>query len=346
MAGHASPARAVAAAAGPGADGAEAAAGTRAGAARTAHGPRISVVIPTLDAGPGFRHLCRHLQRVRDRYDLEVLVIDSGSRDSTPDEAERAGFRVHRIDPAAFGHGRTRNLGVRMTSGDVICFLTQDVLPCTPDWPARFAAMLAAPGVAGVYGRQVPRDASTMEMFFVAVNYPPEPLRYGPVPGIAGDGEPCRRSGGARPDGSRLPRELVRAATPRPGRVLFSNAFSAVRRDVVLRIPFREDVPVSEDQVWAIEALAAGYTIAYEPAAEALHAHRYTLRGLFRRTYLIARALRQVGLDRGASLPESVRFLATELRYIIRQGHVHRLPGLLAYEFVRWAGFHAGRRGA
>src|SRR5690606_4918961 len=146
-------------------------------------------------------------------------------------------------------------------------------------------------------------------------------------------------------NGSRLPRELVRAATPRPGRVLFSNAFSAVRRGVALRIPFSEDIPVSEDQVWAIQALAAGYTIAYEPAAEALHAHRYTLRGLYRRACLIARALRQVGLDRGASLPESVRFLAAELRYFARQGHVHRFPGLLAYEFVRWAGFRAGRWG-
>ena len=299
-------------------------------------GPRISVVIPTLNGGAKFRHLCRHLEIVRDRYDLEVLVIDSGSGDSTLEHAERAGFHVHRIDPAEFGHGRTRNLGVQMTNGDIVCFLTQDVLPCTPDWPERFARALEEPGVAGVYGRQVPRDATTMEMFFVAQNYPAEPLRYGPVAGVARHDE--------HSNGSRLPRELVRAATPRPGRVLFSNAFSAVRRDVVMRIPFSEDVPVSEDQVWAIQALAAGYSIAYEPAAEALHAHRYTLRGLFRRTYLIARALREVGLDRGASLPESVRFLAAELSYVIRHGHVHRLPGVLAYEFVRWAGFQIGRR--
>ncbi len=281
--------------------------------------PEVSVVIPTLDGGSEFAALCRHLARMRERWGIEVLVIDSGSRDGTPERAEAAGHRVHRIPPAEFGHGRTRNLGVRMARGRVVCFMTQDVLPCTPDWPRRFAAALEDPAVAGVYGRQVPRGAATMEMFFVALNYPPEPLRFDPGPG---------------------------GHHPRPGRVLFSNAFSAVRREVALEIPFVDGIPVSEDQAWALQALERGWSIAYEPRAEALHAHRYSLRGLFRRTFLVGKALRQIGIDRGATLGESVRFLGTELTYFVRQGHTHRIPQLLAYEFVRWLGFQAGRRSA
>lgn len=277
----------------------------------------VSVVIPTLDGGAGFAHLCRHLKLLRERIDLDVLVIDSGSTDGTVDEARGAGLRVHAIDRSTFGHGRTRNLGIRLTSGDVICFLTQDVLPCTPDWPQRFAETLSDPAVAGVYGRQVPRDAASMEMFFVSINYPSEPLRFTP------------RSGGHH---------------PRPGRVLFSNAFSAVRRDAMERVPFAEDARYSEDQLWAHEVLAAGFTIAYQPDAEALHAHRYTLNGLFRRSYEVGRALHGQGIAGGATFGESARFLLTEVRYFMRQGHSHRLPQLLPYEFVRWAGFQAGRR--
>ncbi len=275
---------------------------------------RISVVIPTKNAGPGFAPLCRHLELMRARFDVEVLVIDSGSHDDTVAHAERAGFRVHLIAPAEFGHGRTRNLGIRMTEGDIVCFLTQDVLPCTPDWPARFTAALGDSRVAGVYGRQVPRDTSTMEMFFVALNYPPEAGRFG-----------------------------YEDAVPRPGRVVFSNAFSAVRRDVWERIPLPEDVPVSEDQAWAQAVLAAGYQIAYEPAAEALHAHRYSLRVLFQRHYLIAMALSLRGLDAGSRSPDAIRVLVSEIGYFVRQGHVVRLPQLLMYELVRWLGFQAGR---
>jgi len=276
----------------------------------------ISVVVPVRNGGSLFHHLCRALERARDVHDLEIIVVDSGSDDGTPEEAERSGFRTHRIPPAEFGHGRTRNLGVRLATGEVVCFLTHDVLPCTPDWPLHFAAVLDDPSIAGVYGRQVPRDASTMEMFFVALNYPREPLRFDPS---------------------------SRTHHPRPGRVLFSNAFSAVRRQTALRIPFPSSIGYSEDLVWAHHAIAAGYSLVYEPRAEALHAHHYTLRGLFRRTYLVGRALRAYGIDGGATLPESVRFLSSEVSYFVRQGHTHRLPQLLAYEFTRWAGFHAGR---
>ena len=278
----------------------------------------VSVVIPTLDGGRDALRLWQHLQAQLSRGRLhEVLVIDSGSRDGTVEAAESAGLRVHRLANGEFGHGRTRQLGVTMTTGEVIAFLTQDVLPVTPDWPARFAAAFADPAIAGVYGRQVPRDATTMEMFFVALNYPATPLRFDPRPG---------------------------GHAPRPGRVLFSNAFSAVRRTVIEHVPFPAHADFSEDQLWAHAALAAGHSIAYVPGAEALHAHRYTLDGLFQRSASIGRALSRQGLAGGANFRESLRFLTNEVRYFVHQGHVHRLPQLLSYEFLRWAGFQWGRR--
>ena len=279
--------------------------------------PPISVVVPTLNGGRQFRRLARHLHRLEARLDAEVLVIDSGSTDGTPDCAQAEGLRVHRIVRSDFGHGRTRNLGVELTRAPVIAFLTQDVLPITPDWPLRFAAALEDPEVAGVYGRQVPRDANTMEMFFVSGNYPDEPLRFDPQPG---------------------------GHHPRPGRVLFSNAFSAVRRDVIERLPFPSKAQFSEDQIWAFLALTAGYSIRYESAAEALHGHDYSLRSLFRRSYAVGKALGEVTIAGGTTFEESVRFLRREIIYFVQQGHVHRLPQLLPYEFIRWAGFQAGRR--
>ncbi len=280
-------------------------------------GRRISVVLPVRNGGEQFGHLARHLVELRGRLGVEVLVIDSGSTDGTLELAERCGFRVHRIAPEEFGHGRTRNLGVRLATGDIVCFITHDVLPCTPDWPLRFAEALADASVAGVYGRQVPRDATTMEMFFVAINYPEEPLRFDPRPG---------------------------GHHPRPGRVVFSDAFSGVRRDVALRVPLPDSAPYSEDQIWAHRVMAAGYALRYEPAAEALHAHVYGFRGLYRRSFLVGQALGGAGIGGGANLRESVHFLASELAYVVRQGHVHRLPYLLVYEFTRWLGFQVGRR--
>jgi rhamnosyltransferase len=279
--------------------------------------PSLSVVIPTLNGGRLFRFLCKNLQDLRERMGVEVLIIDSGSTDGSAEIARDHGLDVHPITKGQFGHGRTRNLGVEMTSGEVVAFLTQDVLPVTPDWPLRFVEALEDPTVAGVYGRQVPRDATTMEMFFVALNYPGETLRFDPQPG---------------------------GHHPRPGRVLFSNAFSAIRRDVWEEVPLPSHAQFSEDQIWAYLALKAGYSIRYEPRAEALHAHSYTLKGLFRRSHAVGRALSEVTMAGGATFGESVKFLSEEIRYFMRQGHTHRIPQLLPYEFVRWAGFQVGRR--
>ncbi|NIQ54828.1 MAG: hypothetical protein GWN71_16005, partial [Gammaproteobacteria bacterium] len=86
----------------------------------------------------------------------------------------------------------------------------------------------------------------------------------------------------------------------------------AVRRDVIEEVPFADGAETSEDQIWAHQALAAGHSIVYRHDTEALHAHTYTLRGLFRRSYTVGSVLRAVGIDGGASMSESVSFLAGE----------------------------------
>jgi glycosyltransferase involved in cell wall biosynthesis len=91
-----------------------------------------SVVIPVRD---GARYLGELLAALEREGPDEVLVIDSGSRDGSVDIARAAGVELLEIAPEAFGHGRTRNLGVELTSGELVLFLTQDATP-RPGWLA------------------------------------------------------------------------------------------------------------------------------------------------------------------------------------------------------------------
>lgn len=278
----------------------------------------MAAVVVTKNGGPEFAHLAKHLVWQRDRYGINVLVVDSGSTDTTTTYAREHGFGLHVIEPREYGHGRTRNLAARLADCDVVCFLSQDVLPCTPDWPAVFAQHFADDTrVAGVCGRQVPRSASTAEMWFVSLNYPPTPYRFDPVPG---------------------------GHVPALGRVVFSNAFCAVRRSALLEIPYVDDVPSAEDHIWAKTVTARGWAIVYEPRAEALHAHRYTLRELYRRNYLNAQGGEPFGLLQKTTFRAGVAHFAREVAYFIRHGHAHRLPWLVCYELVRWLGSQSGRR--
>src|SRR5207302_5339134 len=118
----------------------------------------------------------------------ETLVIDSGSRDRSVAIARSAGVSVLEIPPAEFGHGRTRNLGAEQTSGELICFLTQDATPL-PGWLDAYREAFALDErVGAAYGPHLPRpDTSPMisrelTEFFA---------------GSAPDGRPAVQRGGA-----------------------------------------------------------------------------------------------------------------------------------------------------
>ena len=51
---------------------------------------------------------------------FEVIIIDSGSKDSTLDIARRYPVKISEIPAQDFGHGRTRNQGAGMAKGEIV----------------------------------------------------------------------------------------------------------------------------------------------------------------------------------------------------------------------------------
>jgi rSAM/selenodomain-associated transferase 2 len=75
----------------------------------------------------------------------EIIVVDGGSRDGTPERAAAAGARVV---TAASGRARQLAAGARLAKGDTILFLHADTrLP--ENWAGSVRSALADPGVVG-----------------------------------------------------------------------------------------------------------------------------------------------------------------------------------------------------
>ena len=91
--------------------------------------PLIGVVIPTRD---GERYLGEAIESVLSQTHraLDVVVVDDGSIDATPDIARSYAQHVRCIALPHRGLGATRNAGVRAVRGDYIAFLDQDDI-----WP-------------------------------------------------------------------------------------------------------------------------------------------------------------------------------------------------------------------
>ena len=112
----------------------------------------ISVVIPAFNAAPflaeALESALAEMSALPPGKSFEILVVDDGSKDATPDIATGYAKRGVRCLARSVqgGIGAARNTGVAAAQGELLAFLDADDL-----WPAgRLALLMAALDSAGV----------------------------------------------------------------------------------------------------------------------------------------------------------------------------------------------------
>jgi rhamnosyltransferase len=282
----------------------------------------ISIVIPVKDGGEDLVRCLGAIARQEVDEEVEVVVIDSGSRDGSVDVARSHGARVTEIEPSEFNHGATRNLGARQAAGEVLVFISQDAEPLASDWLRLLTAPLRDDDrLAGVYGRQLARDdAVPPERFFLDFLYGPRPR----LQEVAGASEISMQS------------------------TLFSNANSAIRRAVWEDFPFAADIIMSEDQEWSRRVLLAGWRLAYEPRAVVRHSHPYTIADAFRRFFDSGVSSERAYLggepSRAVLRRTALEYMRNELGWLIRSGNARWIPYTSVYELAKILGLQLGTR--
>ena len=234
---------------------------------------KVSVVIPTLNAGPQFEELLKKVFAQEGDFELEVLVVDSGSTDGTTELARRYGALVHEIPKADFNHGATRNLGISLARGEYVALTVQDALPLDERWLAAMVENLERDErVAGVYGRQIPRSEASV-LTRVLVN------------SLASASLERREHFAGSP-------EQYHKMPPMKRRRLaaFDNVSSCLRRSIWEKLPF-EKTNFAEDLRWGKSVVEAGYKTVYEPRSAVFHSHERGAMYDLRRYYVDQRVL-------------------------------------------------------
>ena len=215
---------------------------------------RISVIIPARNEATFIpRVINAALAQRPANTDLEVIVVDDGSTDGTPEAARAAGASVLELGGAGGNPAAARNRGAAAATGDPLIFLDADCIP-GEGW---FAAILAAHerGATVVGG---------------ALDLPPG------LPASARCDYYCgwylvhsRRPGGDVPH------------HPPPN--------LSVRRGPFLGTSgFTEEQPFSytnEERAWQATLRRGGHRICFEPRAVAHHYNRPGFTNLLRRNY-------------------------------------------------------------
>ncbi|MDD5130588.1 MAG: glycosyltransferase [Candidatus Omnitrophica bacterium] len=227
----------------------------------------VSVIILTKNEAGCIGAVLEMVFRQEFDGDYEVIIIDSGSLDATLEIARRYPAKVVKIKPEEFSHSQTRNLGVKLSKGEYVVFLTADAIPASNAWLKNLVQPLKQnPEIAASYSRQIPKKGC----------YPPEARDI-----LAGAGL-IPRLKFINPEDP----EQVEYFKNNPWKyIAFSNVSAVYRKNLLEQHPFRQDLAAVEDQEWAYRLIKTGKLIRYEPLSSVYHSHNDTFRKLYSRHY-------------------------------------------------------------
>lgn len=288
----------------------------------------VTVAIPVLNGEPWLDDTLAAVRSQRLDREVELLVLDSGSRDRSREIARAHGARVIELEPGTpFSHGGARNRLVADSAGRHVALLSQDARPAGEGWLASLlGGFELADDVGLVFGPYLPRpDAAAAvrrELRDWFASFSP-------------DGDP------------RVDR--LDAGEPLPGYpgpvTFFTDANGCLARAAWERVPYREGAGYAEDQLLARDMLAAGWAKAYVPDAGVVHSHAYGPVDQFRRFFDEWRGLREVyGHVEAFGPRQTPRRIAREAgadRHFLRAEGVH--GAALAAGTLQSLGYHALR---
>ncbi len=278
----------------------------------------VTVVIPTLNAG---RRLPRLLRAVRTQtVPCGVLVIDSSSSDDTVLVAQSFGAKTVVIRREDFDHGGTRSIAAQEAAGDILVFLTQDVLPADECAIEQLIEPLSRPRIGASYGRQMPdAGASPFAAHTRLFKYP---------------AEGCVKSSRNR--------ERYGIATP-----FLSDSFSAYRKEALREIGwFKHGIIFAEDVYAGAKLVLAGYEIVYVPGAAVVHSHNHTMTQEFRRyfdTAVFYESEAWIEDAFGKNSAEAWRYLKSEFFFVIQKGGARSVLEFFPRNALRIMGYFLGR---
>lgn len=201
---------------------------------------KVSIVIRAYNEEKHIGRLMDGIEHQQFDGEIEVILVDSGSTDSTVSIAEHMGAKIVRIEKSEFTFGRALNIGCKAASGDILLFASAHVYPVYNDWITRIVKQFEPSDVACVYGRQIGNDITRYSEHQVFNKWFPS-------------------------ESNTLQK------TP-----FCNNANCAVRRELWEKYPYDEALTGLEDLHWANHILGKGFHLSYEAEATIVHVHEET----------------------------------------------------------------------
>ncbi len=226
---------------------------------------RISVIIPIKN---GESTLGKCLQSIRNQTikDIEIIVLDSRSSDSSVAIAKSFDCTIIDIEPSSFNHGLTRNIGVKAANAAILYLTVQDAYLAHEMMFENMLNHFTDMNVMAVTGHQaVPHDKDKNPVFwFKRISEPVvEVKQFLNVDAFK----------------NLSPSEKV-------AKLGWDNVVAMYRKDALIELPFIKTA-YAEDAYWCYEALLKGWKLLYDSSIVTYHYHHKTFSYSYRVTWAL-----------------------------------------------------------
>ncbi len=128
--------------------------------------PKLTALVFSYDSAPALRRCLAALEGSNDRALIEILVVDCGSHDESPQiDSEFPEVTVLRL-PRYFGRTKALNISTRTAAGEFLFFLTPEVEVLPTTIPSLLARVESDAEVMAVCPLLVDTDAKPIPQFF------------------------------------------------------------------------------------------------------------------------------------------------------------------------------------
>jgi len=222
----------------------------------------ISIIIPVKNGDFWLLETLTAIAKQTLFAQTEIIVIDSGSTDSSLEILKQFPIRLIQIRPDEFNHGETRNIGVRAAKGKYVVMTVQDALPVDQFWLQNLLDGFIGDNIAGVCGQQIvahQKENNPAEWFYPVSK-----------PGIV---QYCFKDS----------KDFVKLSSEMKKQICgWDNVTACYKREILLKLPFRK-IEFAEDMCWAKDAIDAGFSIVYNSHARVYHYHQMIKEFAFKR---------------------------------------------------------------
>ena len=274
--------------------------------------PHASIIIRAYNEE---KHIGRLLTGIMQQRmdDLEIILVDSGSTDSTIEIASKFPVKVIQIHPEEFTFGRSLNLGISHARGEYIVMASAHVYPVFPDWLERLVEPFSDKQVGLTYGKQRGNSTSKFSEHQIFARWYPD-------------------------------QSYLKKMDP-----FCNNANAAIRRTLWEQHAYDETLTGLEDLEWARWAMEQGYVLSYIAEAEVVHVHDEKPRDVYNRYRREAIAFKRLFPDERFSVWDFTRLvisnLVSDFWHAIREGVFTRHAGsILWFRWMQFWGTYQGFR--